>query len=159
MVKRMGTLGAAVAAFAMAIGLLAPAGADKRYETVTLRFAEIAGDNDRLLVDVDGPNVTVGDYFVFFNPIFDRSLTKRVGRATGDCLLLEVAEEAPAVVECDLTYDLPGGTIAVKGVFDLGRRRNEFAVTGGTDRYRTAHGELQLVQGEKGLLFTFKLLL
>lgn len=159
MIKRIGMVGAAVAALAVAIGSLAPAGADKRYESATLRFAEIAGDNDRLLVDVGGPNVTVGDYFVFFNPILNRSRTKRVGEATGDCLLLEVVGGGPAVVECDLTYDLPGGSITVKGVFDLGRRRNEFAVTGGTDRYRTAHGELQLVQGERGLLFTFKLLL
>jgi hypothetical protein len=159
MLKRLGVVALSLTVMTLAITAVVPAGADKRYESVTLRLAEVAGDDDRVFVDVGPEGASVGDYFTLFNPIYNRSLKKQVGQANGPCFVTLVDAGEVAVVECDLTYDLPDGNITVEGPFDLREIDNEFAITGGTDLYETAHGELEIEATEAGLLFTFELLL
>jgi hypothetical protein len=159
MIKRLGVVALLLTVMALAFTALLPAGADKRFESVTLRLAEVAGDDDRVFVDVGAEGVSVGDYFTLFNPIYNRSLKKQVGQANGPCFVTVVDAGEVAVVECDLTYDLPGGNITVEGPFDLRETDNVFAITGGTDSFETAHGELEIVSTEAGLVFTFELLL
>jgi hypothetical protein len=47
--------------------------------------------------------------------------------------------------ECDLTVLFTAGSsLTVEGPFDLSAGEADWAITGGTGRYKTAHGELHL---------------
>lgn len=52
----------------------------------------------------------------------------------------------------DAMYRLPGGTIAAHGVYSAGGFNTPyvFAVTGGTGRYRSVHGQATAVEQEEG---------
>lgn len=108
-------------------------------------------------VDVGDEGFSVGDSSSSTTRSFNRALTKQVGAAEGACVAVDL--DGPTF-ECDLTGLLPGGLITVEGPFDLSAGEAEWAVTGGTDKYKTAHGELRLdfSDGETNFL-TFKLFL
>jgi hypothetical protein len=61
--------------------------------------------------------------------------------------------------ECDISFDLAGGLITVEGPFSEAEPEANHAVTGGTDAYKTAHGELHIVATNEALEFTFHLVL
>jgi hypothetical protein len=150
---------------ALLVSMVAPTGAgnddgNNGNDKVMLRLAEKFTDDEEFSTDVDvgDEGFSVGDYFVLFDdPVFNRALTKQVGTSEGDCVVVDVAGP---IFECDLTGLLPEGLITVEGPFDLSSGKAEWAVTGGTDKYKTAHGELHLdfSDGETNFL-TFKLVL
>jgi hypothetical protein len=105
----------------------------------------------------------VGDYFVIgSDPLYNRAGTKQVGHTNGDCLLTELDEATFEVTfECDVTFVLRNGSITAEGPFsgtETGGSGN-LAVTGGTGRYRTAHGEVHVTETDTGLTAEFGLLL
>jgi hypothetical protein len=163
MVKRLGVLGAVIAVVAVLVSMVAPAGAgdgNNGKDKVTLRLAEKLTDDEQFITDVDvgEDGFSVGDSLILFDdPVFNRALTKQVGTFEGDCVVVDV--DGPTF-ECDLTAFLPGGLLTVEGPFDFSAGEAEWAVTGGTDKYKTAHGELHLdfSDGETNFL-TFKLVL
>lgn len=167
MKRRLATATAAIAVVALAISIVAPAGADRRrLEERTLRLAEKAADDEQFEteIDVGDPGPSVGDYIVFEGePVFNRALTRRVGVFRGDCLFVQMVGEEEATIECDITFDLNQGLITVEGPITFAEpfeEVQEVAITGGTDAFKTAHGELQLdFSQERGVRFTFKLLL
>jgi hypothetical protein len=171
MTKRLGAVGAVVAVLALVISMVAPATSDENMRQgrrVVLRLAEVAADDEEFEseIDVDDNGFpTVGDYIVFSGePVFRRDRETQVGVIRGDCLFVEVVGEAAATLECDITFDLKGGLITVEGPVAFAEEDfeavQEVAVTGGTDAYKTAHGELAVnIAPEEGFLFTFRLIL
>jgi hypothetical protein len=168
--KRLGVFGAAVATLALLISVT-PATSDekaKKHRHVVLRLAEVAADDEEFIseIDVDDNGFpTVGDYLVFSGePVYERDRTTQVGVIRGDCLFVEVVDETAATIECDITFDLERGLITVEGPITFAEEDfevvQEVAVTGGTDAYKTAHGELHVdLSEEEGFLFTFRLIL
>ena len=76
-----------------------------------------------------------------------------MGIFTGDCLFVADTARGP-VMECDITLSLVDGKITMEGPLLL--RSNSdvgpttFAVTGGTNRFRTARGEVNVVYDPEG---------
>ena len=171
MTKRLGVAGAVVAVLALVISMVAPATSDEKAKSdrrVVLRLAEVAADDEEFIseIDVDDNGFpTVGDYLVLSgDPVFKRDRKTQVGVIRGDCLFVEVVDQATVTLECDLTFDLRGGLITVEGPATFAEEDfqavQEVAVTGGTDAYKTAHGELAVnIAPEEGFLFTFRLIL
>jgi hypothetical protein len=161
--KKLAAIGAVLAALALTLSMLAPALADNRGDKVTLHFAEKFADDDEFITEVDVPpsGFSVGDYLVFEGePIFNVARTRQVGEVTGDCLVVKLADTPEdTTFECDLTYDLPKGLILTEGPFIFSRARQDWAVTGGTEAYRTAHGTLTLIFEDEGFRFRFELFL
>ncbi len=167
MTKRLGVFGAGVAVLALVVSMVAPATSDekaKRHRHVVLRLAEVAADDEQFIteLDVDGNGFpTVGDLLVFGgDPVYKRDRVTQVGVLRGDCLFVEVVDETTVTLECDGSFDLRRGLITVEGPVTFGEEPSELAVTGGTDAYKTAHGELEIdFSQEEGALFTFRLIL
>jgi len=82
---------------------------------------------------------SIGDVLTFANPVFDASNAKRVGSDNGQC----VRTVAGKAWECIWTVSLAGGQITVEGPFYDGRD-STLAITGGTDEYADASGQMQL---------------
>ena len=94
-------------------------------------------------VDLGAPGFSIGDQLVFQDRILDRS-GRQVGVQGGVCSITAVLA-AGFQVHCAGTVSLPGGQIAFQGlVTDAPEKR--MAVTGGTGRYRTAAGELTVLE-------------
>jgi hypothetical protein len=168
MAKRFTALGAVVAVMALVVSMVAPALSGGGGRRVVLRFAEVAADDEEFETEIDVDDngfPTVGDYLVIGRePVFERDRETQVGVLQGDCLFVEVVGEAAATLECDLTWDLERGLITVEGPITFAEEDfevvQEVAVTGGTDAFKTAHGELAVdFSEEEGLLFTFRLIL
>jgi hypothetical protein len=146
--------------------MIVPAAADNGDRRVTLRLAEKAADDAQFETDIDvgEEGESIGDYTVFESePIFNRALTRQVGVFQGDCLVVSIVPRESATVECDFTADLDKGLITVEGPITFAEpfdEVQEWAVTGGTDAYKTAHGELELdFSDETGVRLTFRLIL
>jgi hypothetical protein len=98
-------------------------------------------------LDLDGSgedNVTLGDQAVFTSNLFRNG--KRIGLDGGFCTLVRL----PALFQCVGTNSLPGGQLTVQGLLDYGpdfANQGPFhlAITGGTGRYKTAHGHVRLI--------------
>ncbi|HEX2236012.1 MAG TPA: hypothetical protein VHK89_07030 [Actinomycetota bacterium] len=164
--KRAAVLASAVAVLALTVSLIAPAASDQRYDRVNFTVRDKASDDEQNNIDIDvgEQGFGVGDYFVLSkDPFFDRSLGKRLGYFTGDCLFVSVNEATfEATIECDVTVNFRNGsTITVEGPVTFtenAEAQTTFAVTGGTGRYETAHGEVQATFAEEGGTFRFRLL-
>jgi hypothetical protein len=85
----------------------------------------------------------VGDEFAFSDDIFERG--KKVGILGGQGTFVRFDEAAQsATVNVVATAQLPRGQLTMQGLVTFseeGGGRFSLAVTGGTGRYRTAHGE------------------
>ena len=97
-------------------------------------------------VDVPPPGDSQGDEIITTGDLLRSNVT--VGRFDEVCTITRVTGTAPNTtsdVECDLTLSLPDGQITLQGVYAItsaGPEDFTLAVTGGTGRYRTAHGYL-----------------
>jgi hypothetical protein len=166
MAKRLAVLAAAVGVVALVVSMVVPSvagnGDDNRDKRVTLRLAEKTADDEQFFtfIDVGEEGESVGDYLVLKgDPIYNRARTEKVGVVRGDCLVVEEARS-----ECDVTFDLEGGLITAEGPIDFSEQADVVqlhAITGGTGAYKTAQGvlELDFSEEQKGILFTFKLIL
>lgn len=150
---KLGALAAAVALLGLTISIISPASSDTRYHRRTIHLAEKVSDDRDDFVDVGEPDFSVGDYLVLdTDPVFNASLSKKVGVLSGDCLFLR------ELAECDVSFKLRGGLITAEGPLHFDRP-STVAVTGGTGAYKTAHGTLTVTIGDEGSDFVFRLLL
>ncbi|MBV8823181.1 MAG: dirigent protein [Ktedonobacteraceae bacterium] len=76
-----------------------------------------------------------GNYFVFYDPLFDAADKNQVGNVNGTCL-----NTSNTVQECHFTLILPKGQITVEGP-STGNAAT-FAITGGTGIYDQATGQV-----------------
>ena len=103
-----------------------------------------------------------GDQFVFTNDLL-RGGTK-VGEDGGLCVVTRVTTEGATTVECHGVNSLPGGLITVQGMVtyppgeEIKAEPYEFAITGGTGKYRAAHGTVRIKEHDGGKLnLTFRI--
>jgi len=82
---------------------------------------------------------SVGDILTFANPVFDKANTNQVGTDQGYCIRTEVGKSW----ECAWTVFLSDGQISVAGPF-FDTKESTLAITGGTDAYERASGEMNL---------------
>jgi hypothetical protein len=98
---------------------------------------------DENFVDIGTPGPGIGDLLVFQDRILDRG--RQVGVQGGSCTITALLPEDHFQTHCTGTVVLPGGQIAFQGlVTDAPEKR--MAVVGGTGRYRTAAGELTVLE-------------
>lgn len=167
MARRLAVLAASVGVLGLVLSILAPAGADNRYDRVNFTVRDKSSDDEQHNIDVDvgEEGFGAGDYLVLSkDPFFNRSLSKQLGYFTGDCIFVALNEETfEATLECDVTANFRNGsTITIEGPVTFTEEtavETTFAVTGGTGRYETAHGEVDATFSEDGAEFDFELLL
>lgn len=82
---------------------------------------------------------SAGDVLTFANPVFDSANKKQEGTDNGTC----IRTAAGKAWECIWTVSLSGGQITVEGPFYDGKD-STLAITGGTDEYESASGQMQL---------------
>jgi hypothetical protein len=90
-------------------------------------------------VDHGTPGFSTDDQFVFSNDLY-RNGTK-IGEDGGTCTVTRIADSGATTLHCLGTNSLPGGQISVQGLAAPGEPF-ELAITGGTGRYRNAHGQV-----------------
>ena len=107
--------------------------------------------------------LNVGDGFAFSDDLSKRGET--IGDDGGSCVVVRL-EGSVGVHHCVATYRLPDGQITAQGLvtFDASAGATADApftvsITGGTDAFRTAHGELHQVPSPDGTTaLTFRLI-
>ena len=130
--KTTHTFSALLAAGALSLASAAPAfSAD--------HFVVVEHPVNETTVHVGAKVDSVGDILSFANPVFDGANKTQVGTDQGFCVRVVVGKSW----ECVWTMVLKGGRITVEGAFsDTGD--SQFAITGGTDKYSGAKGQMKL---------------
>ena len=125
---------AGLAALAVTAGAGGASGSSRGDSTFdVVEKTTTVGFVDNAPADVDSP----GDVVVGASDLFDNH-DKRIGTAHWACVRTN-----PGLRHCTLTYFLPHGFLTLQGPYrDDGT--GTFAITGGTGRYRTAHGWMDL---------------
>jgi hypothetical protein len=157
---------AIVASFVLAVSIITPAAADRTDEELKFSVLDKNADDpvNNTLIDVGTEGFSVGDYFVIgADAVFRPDGVREVGLVTGDCLVVQINAQTFAVaLECDATFVLQGRSLTVEGpvaVAPTGEESGRLAITGGTNRFKSASGEVELRAVEGGLLFSFHVLL
>jgi hypothetical protein len=160
MLRKLGVVSAAIALLGLTISMISPAASDTRYEKRTIRVVELFADDEESTfkhVDLGKKGETVGDYFVYTDRLYNAKGTQDIGNFQAQFLITGVGETVQA--EVDAWFVLPGGVITIEGPVEFGRRVETNAITGGTGKFKTAHGEARIVQKEDRTKFVFELLL
>lgn len=124
-------------ALLLAAGLLAGCGGGS--DTTTIRLIEHADTDTVRHIGPANEEDSAGDVLAFANPVFDEENKKQVGTDNGQCI-----RTAPGKAwECIWTVTLDEGQITVEGPFYDGKD-SELAITGGTDEYDDASGQMRL---------------
>lgn len=112
--------------------------------TETLETIADARIHSARFVDVGEPGDSVGDLFVFDQPLLDRD-GKTIGNNSGFCIRTQVGHSS----QCQWTLTLEDGSIQVAG-----RERDQgasmIAIIGGTGAYSGISGEMRSVNNDDG---------
>jgi hypothetical protein len=140
----------AVAAFvAVAVALVGAgatfAGSDHGHGHRGLPF--FSTENSFAPLPVTASKFSVGDRVVFSDDLFTAKGGPQVGTDGGECTTVRVTDAAAAsgVLQCLVTFSLPGGQVTTQALNTLtsggfaGAQTG--AITGGTGRYRGATGQ------------------
>ncbi|MFI1500538.1 hypothetical protein [Streptomyces platensis] len=107
-------------------------------------FQLVAKQTQGTFVDVDGsPGPSQGDEFVISGNLLRAGIP--VGTYGEICTLTRTAPGDEFDLQCAADLTLPLGQITAQGRFTVtsaGPGNIDFAITGGTGRYRTAHGSI-----------------
>lgn len=159
--KRL-TVGAAtglvLAAGGIAVGATSASSDQSAGDVLRLVGTEVSSQ----FLDLGEADFSEGDQFVFTNDLL-RGDTK-VGEDGGWCIVTRLTQEGANSWECHGVNSLPGGLITVQGSVtyapgeELKAEPYQFAITGGTGRYRDAGGTVRIeeVSPEK-LRLTFRI--
>jgi hypothetical protein len=103
-------------------------------------------DSRETEVDVGEPGFGAGDKFVFRSKLFKNET--RVGTVGGECTIVAILNETNADVQCVATLRLKHGHITGQALITFTEEPEPFtvAITGGTGRYRNAHGEIVITE-------------
>jgi hypothetical protein len=95
-------------------------------------------------LDLGDTGDSLGDQIVFSQDLFRGG--KKVGIAGAQCTLVHLEPAVSVTFQCLATAQLPRGQITVQGLLTFSEETEgvpeRFAITGGTGRYRTVHGEV-----------------
>ena len=112
-------------------------------------------------IDLGEPGDSLGDQFVFSGDLFRGG--EKVGIDGVVCTIVRLVPMVSATAQCVATAELPKGQITVQGLATFSEETEgepfRLAITGGTGKYRTAHGEV-IVQdvSETESRLTFKII-
>jgi allene oxide cyclase len=95
------------------------------------------------LADIDPKGISKGDSTVFRDRLFDAA-GHQVGEDAGTCPVTDLIPDGVQIV-CSLVVALPQGQLSLQGLATNDPTK-KLAITGGTDRYRTARGDGELVE-------------
>ena len=103
-------------------------------------------------LDLGDPGLSQGDRFVFSDDVFLDD--EKVGMDGGECVIVlftpgddPEGEPEALTAQCVATVMLPDGQITAQGLVDFAQTEPfTIAITGGTGKYRTAHGEVQVTE-------------
>lgn len=109
---------------------------------------------DQTQLDLGAPGSSLGDQQVF-TARFDAN-GRTIGYDGGVCTLVRL----PQVYQCVATNVLPDGQLTAQALVDFQNAAGpvQFAITGGTDRYRTARGTVSVLFGQTNDQVTFRIL-
>jgi hypothetical protein len=127
---------------------------DKKVEVI--RVIEVTVQE--AFIDVGEEGDSVGDYFTFASDLVRHG--KKVGTDGGVGTIVRLEPDA-FTVHFAATAELPKGQITTQGLGTItdGPLDFELAITGGTGRYRTAHGTLSVEDiGESETVLTFRVI-
>lgn len=116
------------------VATAAAASGDGRREVISFTTKQA----HQTLLDNGEPGFGVDDIVVYSNDLYQRG--RKIGEDGGTCAVVRVAPNGEATMYCAGNHTLPGGQISVAG-FAAPGAPFELAITGGTRRYRTAHGQ------------------
>ena len=95
-------------------------------------------------IDIGEPGDSVGDMFVFDQPLLDER-NNSIGNNSGTCIRTRVGHSS----QCQWTLTFKNGTIQVAGrEFDKGA--SEITIVGGTGTYSGITGEMKSVNNNDG---------
>ncbi|MFE2444529.1 allene oxide cyclase barrel-like domain-containing protein [Streptomyces melanosporofaciens] len=97
-------------------------------------------------VDVAPPGNSQGDQLIVAGDLLRSNVT--VGRFDETCTVTRTSPMDSSDLQCQITLSLSEGQITVQGVFAItgaGPGDITLAITGGTGRFRTAHGFIHAV--------------
>jgi hypothetical protein len=120
-----------------AVGLFAGCGGGS--DTTTMHLIEHAETDTVRHIGPANQEDSIGDILAFANPVFDSENKEQVGSDNGNCTRTAVGK----AWECIWTLTLKGGQITVEGPF-YDSKDSFLAITGGTDEYDEASGEMKL---------------
>ena len=98
-------------------------------------------------IPVTAGKFSVGDRVAFSDDVFAAQGANKVGTDGGECTTVRVIDAAAAsgVLQCLVTFDLPGGQITTQALNTLTNGgfagAQTGAITGGTGRFRGASGQ------------------
>lgn len=106
--------------------------------------------------DVGEKGPSIGDTFTFVSDLFDAKNAK-IGLAVGDGVLVPGKSGATMRYHFVGTYRLPGGDVAINGIYNFAKTPNRAAIVGGTGRYRGAGGVIDITaKSEDTFIVTFR---
>jgi allene oxide cyclase len=116
------------------------AGCGDGSNTSTIKLVEHAETDVVRHIGPASEEDSAGDVLAFANPVFDEANKEQVGTDNGQCV-----RTAPGKAwECIWTVKISGGQITVEGPFYDGGKDSQLAITGGTDEYKDASGQMTL---------------
>ena len=138
---RWGALAALVVAVVAVMGT-ATAGNSTASTELDLVIQPEGGASSFEDVEHDGP--TIGDSVVARGPLWEGDT--QVGRFFLDCTVVsnKLAGTDKGLWRCTYLLELPDGDLIIEGLDPRGPGSSYFAVTGGTEAYRTARGDAVL---------------
>ena len=107
---------------------------------------DLAGHID-VITAPEPKDVSVGDQFIVRSTLFHKGTP--VGEESNICAITRGEPDKPVTLYCSGVDSLPAGKIAWQGSIDYGPDGLPtadpyfLAITGGTGKYRTAHGEIR----------------
>jgi hypothetical protein len=144
-------LGVAIVLVLAAAGVTAAAASSSsaaaskhRVQTIQLVAKQTSATLLVLAAHGHGP---VGNQFLGTDDLYRQG--RKVGDDASACQFMADLGQAGGRFQCLVTVSLPDGQLTVQGLVTLtetGQQPLTLAVTGGTGAYRTAHGEVRVVQ-------------
>ena len=119
---------------------------DSRHSGEVLRL--VGKEDSSEFLDFGAADLSQGDQVPFANDLY--SGDKKIGEDAGWCVTARVTDAGAATFECLGVNSLPGGDLAVQGSVtyapgeDVKKDPYRFAITGGTGKYRKAHGTVEV---------------
>lgn len=144
------TVTAAVFASGAAALAIGPAGGDAHAAAAgrVQHFSIFTVTTQLKLLDLGDAGFSLGDELVFTDDVLARKHGPRIGRDGGVCTVVRVTDASTlsGMLQCQLTFSLPGGQITAQGLRQttggqVPHTVERRPITGGTGRYLGAHGE------------------
>ncbi len=106
------------------------------------------------VTDTGAKGDSAGDILTFANDVYDEANANKVGTSNGYCVRIVQGQ----AWDCSFSVTLSDGQIMLSGPF-LDGKDSTMSIVGGTGRYKSSRGEMQLhARDDKGSAYDFTFL-